>query len=315
MQVNTDIESLPKFKKAVITIGTFDGVHTGHRIILTQLVQQAKSTGGESVLITFNPHPRHIIGSPKKEPLKLINTIAEKIALLQKQEIDHLVIVPFTEAFAGQSAEDYIEHFLVKYFHPSCLIIGYDHRFGKNREGNYTLLEACKKKYNYELIEIPGKLLNDITISSTQIRTSILAGDTIAANALLGYYYFFEGKIIEGNRLGRTIGFPTANLKIEDAEKLLPGHGVYAVRVQRLQQPQPAWMHGMMNIGVRPTVDGSKQTIEVNIFDFDEEIYGEILRVEVIAHLRAEQKFSGLDALKAQLNQDKVAATFALATM
>jgi len=304
MQVHTDIEKLSLFRNAVVTIGTFDGVHTGHRIILDQLVNEAKNSGGESVLITFHPHPRHIIASQKGQ-LKLINSIPEKIELLQQLPIDHLVIVPFTKDFAEQTASDYVEQFLVKYFHPACLIIGYDHRFGKNREGNYSLLESLQEKYQYRLIEIPGKLLNDITISSTQIRSAIISGELEKAKDFLGYHYFFEGTVVEGNRLGRTIGFPTANMRVEDQEKLLPGNGVYAVRVLRMQQVSQVWLHGMMNIGVRPTVDGTRQTIEVNIFEFDEEIYGETLRIEVITHLRNEQKFSGLDALKAQLNNDR----------
>jgi len=304
MQVHTDIEKLPRFKNAVVTIGTFDGVHTGHRIILDQLVNEAKNSGCESVLITFHPHPRHIIASQKGQ-LKLINSIPEKIELLHQLSIDHLVIVPFTKDFAEQTASDYVEQFLVKYFHPVCLIIGYDHRFGKNREGNYNLLESLQEKYQYRLIEIPGKLLNDITISSTQIRSAIISGELEKAKDFLGYHYCFEGTVVEGNRLGRTIGFPTANMRVEDQEKLLPGNGVYAVRVLRMQQVSQVWLHGMMNIGVRPTVDGTRQTIEVNIFEFDEEIYGETLRIEVITHLRNEQKFSGLDALKAQLNNDR----------
>jgi riboflavin kinase/FMN adenylyltransferase len=307
MQVHTDIENLPPFRNAVVTIGTFDGVHTGHRIILDQLVHEAKSVGGESVIITFHPHPRHIISSQKGQ-LKLINTIPEKIELLQHLHIDHLVIVPFTKQFADQSAKDYVQNFLVKYFHPSCIIIGYDHRFGKNREGNYTLMEMLQEKFHYKLIEIPGKILNDITISSTQIRSAIEAGNITSANRLLGYHYFFEGEVIEGNKLGRTIGFPTANLHTQDAEKLIPGNGVYAVRVLRLQHANSVWMQGMMNIGVRPTVDGSQQTTEVNIFSFDEEIYGEKLRIEVIQHLRQEQKFDGLAGLTSQLNKDRIAA-------
>lgn len=307
MQVHTDIENLPPFRNAVVTIGTFDGVHTGHRIILDQLVHEAKSVGGESVIITFHPHPRHIIASQKGQ-LKLINTIPEKIELLQHLHIDHLVIVPFTKLFADQSAKDYVQHFLVKYFHPSCIIIGYDHRFGKNREGNYTLMEELQEQFHYKLIEIPGKILNDITISSTQIRSAIEAGNITSANRLLGYHYFFEGEVIVGNKLGRTIGFPTANLHTEDAEKLIPGNGVYAVRVLRLQHTNFIWMQGMMNIGVRPTVDGSQQSTEVNIFSFDEEIYGEKLRIEVIQYLRPEQKFDGLAGLISQLNKDRIAA-------
>lgn len=303
MQVHKHIDKLPKFRNAVVTIGTFDGVHTGHRIITQQLTEKAAAIGGESVIITFNPHPRRIVGNRISE-IRLINTIEEKIELLEKQGIDHLVIVPFTQAFAEQTALEYVEKFLVAHFHPRCLVIGYDHRFGKNREGNYQLLEALKGKHGYELVEIPAKLLNDNAISSTRIRASIINSQIEAANSYLGYAYFFEGTVIEGNKLGRTIGYPTANLRMNDSEKLMPGNGVYAVRVKRIQQ-HGDWMKGMMNIGVRPTVDGTRQTIEINIFDFDADIYGETLRIEVIGHLRAEQKFSGLDSLKAQLQKDK----------
>ncbi|HSC52717.1 MAG TPA: bifunctional riboflavin kinase/FAD synthetase [Phnomibacter sp.] len=311
MQVHTDIEKLPDFKNAVVTIGTFDGVHAGHRIILNQLVNEAKASGGESVLVTFNPHPRYIIAR-QQGTLKLINTIPEKIQLLQEIGIDHLVIVPFTKQFADLTAEDYVQHFLVKHFHPCCLIIGYDHRFGKNRHGNFALLETLQGTYKYRLIEIPVKLLNEITISSTQIRQAIAAGEIEKAKGLLSYDYFFEGLVTEGNKLGRTIGYPTANLKINDAEKLVPGNGVYAVYVSRVNRPAQPPMLGMMNIGIRPTVNGTHQTIEVNIFDFDEEIYGEFLRIQVVARLRSEQKFSGLDALKAQLLEDKKAAQLVL---
>lgn len=307
MQVHRDILKLPVFKKAVVTIGTFDGVHGGHRIIIDQLTARARETGGESVIITFNPHPRRIIGNQQSE-IRLINTVDERIELLGKLGVDHLVIIPFTSSFAALSAIEYVEHFLVQYFHPSALIIGYDHRFGRNREGNYQLLEALKEKFHFDLIEIPGKLLHDITISSTRIRTFIINNQVARANELLGYAYFFEGTIIKGNQLGRTIGFPTANLQMNDAEKLIPGNGVYAVKVYWKGNPAGHQMPGMMNIGVRPTVDGTRLMIEVNIFDFDQEIYGETLRVEVVEYLRGEQKFSGLDALKQQLQHDRLAS-------
>ena len=310
MQVHKHIDRLPDFRNAVVTIGTFDGVHNGHRIITKQLTEKAAAINGESIIITFNPHPRRIVGNQHSE-LRLINTIAEKIELLEKQGIDHLVIVPFTSEFAEQTALEYVEQFLVAHFHPRCIVIGYDHRFGKNREGNYQLLEALKSKHGYELMEIPAEVLNDNTISSTRIRTSVINSHIAAANSYLGYAYFFEGTVVEGNKLGRTIGYPTANIRMNDTEKLMPGNGVYAVRVKRMNQ-NGTWMKGMMNIGVRPTVDGTRQTVEVNIFDFDADIYGETLRIEVICHLRGEQKFSGLDSLKAQLQKDKDASQLLL---
>ncbi len=309
MNVYRDLDRLPIFTNAVITIGTFDGVHTGHQKIIQQLKEEAKKINGETVIITFHPHPRKIVGTKE---IKLINTLSEKIELLANKEIDHLVIIPFTEAFSRQSAEEYVHDFLVKKFHPHTLIIGYDHRFGKNREGDYHLLEKLSDEGKYILREIPVHVLNEISVSSTRIREAIAGSDISTANELLGYDFFFTGKVIEGNKLGKTIGYPTANLKIEDEEKLLPGDGVYAVRSTVDSQLSTDKIHnsqkGMMNIGFRPTVNGKTKTIEVNIFDFDEDIYGKELRVFVKKYLRGEQKFSGLDGLKEQLARDREAA-------
>jgi riboflavin kinase / FMN adenylyltransferase len=303
MKVYTDIKTLPAFNKPVITIGTFDGVHLGHQQIIAQLKKEAKRIGGESILVTFDPHPRKIVS---KKPLQLINTLAEKIELLQIKDIDNLVIVPFTPDFASQSAEQYVEDFLIAMFHPHTVIIGYDHRFGRDRSGDFKLLEQYAALHAFELIEIPGQVIDEATISSTKIRDALQNGKPEEAYRFLGYDYFFEGTVTEGNKLGRTIGYPTANLKIEDEDKLIPGNGVYAVTLSL-----PGNMNefnnykGMMNIGVRPTVDGTKRVIEVNIFDFNENIYGKTLQVTVKKYLRGEQKFTGLDALKEQLGKDK----------
>ncbi|HLY68791.1 MAG TPA: bifunctional riboflavin kinase/FAD synthetase [Puia sp.] len=316
MNVHRDLERLPNFKNAVITIGTFDGVHTGHQKIIQQLHNEAKKINGETIIITFHPHPRRIIGSKE---IKLINTLDERIELLSEKKVDHLVIIPFTEVFSRQSAEEYIHDFLVKKFHPHTIIIGYDHRYGKNRKGDYHLLAKLSQEENYILKEIPPHISNEISVSSTRIRDAVIIGDIETATELLGYHFFFEGRVIEGNRLGRTIGYPTANLKIKDEEKLLPGDGVYAVEVTVGFGDWP-WaksdpvrsnsllLKGMMNIGYRPTIDGKQKTIEVNIFDFDEDIYGKKLRVYVKKYLRGEQKFNGLDELKEQLAKDKVNA-------
>lgn len=305
IQVHRDLEHLPQFKNAVITIGTFDGVHLGHQQIIKLLKQEAGLTGGETVIITFHPHPRKVVSDGKSE-VKIINTLNEKTELLDRLAIDHLVVVSFNDRFANQSAEEYIEQFLVKKFHPDTIIIGYDHRFGKNRSGNYHLLEKLGEAFGYAVKEIPERVLNEITISSTKIREALLKSDVETANSFLGYVYFFEGKVEEGNKLGRTIGYPTANLFIEDEEKLVPGNGVYAVEV-RIGADKSTFK-GMMNIGVRPTVDGAKRTIEVNIFDFDKDIYGETMRVFVKYHLRGEVKFAGLEHLKEQLTKDKIEA-------
>jgi len=305
MIVYNNIHGLPLFTNPVITIGTFDGVHTGHQQILQLMKAEAAKVNGETVIITFHPHPRKII-KPGEPPIFLLNTLEEKIELLERSGIDHLVIVPFTEAFANQTAEEYIADFLVKTFHPHSIIIGYDHRFGKGRKGNYRLLKEKGSEFNYTVKEIPAQMLQEVAISSTKIRNSLLNGDIETATNYLGYPYFFSGKIIEGNKLGRTIGYPTANIQIENKDKLIPGNGVYAVEI-KIQNPRFEIENfiGMMNIGIRPTIGGIDKVIEVNIFDFADDIYGEILTITVKKHLRDEKKFSGLEALKSQLVKDK----------
>lgn len=344
MQVHRDIDHLPAFRQAVITIGTFDGVHTGHQQIIAQLKAEAAHVKGESVIITFHPHPRMIVGQQSR-PVHLLNTLDEKISLLEQKGIDHLVVVPFNDSFAHQSANDYIHHFLFSKFRPHTVIIGYDHRFGNNRQGDYHLLEQKGWELGFLVKEIPEHILNEVTISSTRIREAILANDISTANRYLGYPFFFEGTVVEGNKLGRTIGFPTANLQLPSADKLVPGNGVYAVTAivkeneqleetsiqkgnhapeqttgisnpKKLSQKNtPKLLKGMMNIGVRPTVDGSKRTIEVNLFNFNEDIYGKQLQVNVHHYLRGEVKFNGLDALKAQLANDKDTASSILASI
>jgi riboflavin kinase/FMN adenylyltransferase len=302
MKVYYNIHQLPEFKNAVITIGTFDGVHQGHQQIIQQLLQEAKAIHGTAVLISFFPHPKQVV-SLQKGPLFIINTPEEKYDLLHKQGIKHIVVVPFNKSFAEQSASSYIKNFLVDLFHPHTIIIGYDHRFGNNREGDFYLLEKESEKYGFKIKEIPEHILKNVTISSTKIRTALLAGDIDTAATYLGYLYFFSGKVIQGNQLGRTIGYPTANLEIENEQKLIPANAVYAVNIEITGRGET--YKGMMNIGLRPTVDGSKRMIEVNIFDFDEMIYGSTLKITLIKHLRNEVKFNGLDELKTQLAKDK----------
>jgi riboflavin kinase/FMN adenylyltransferase len=306
MTVYTDIQNLPIFKNAVITIGTFDGVHFGHQQILSLMKSAAKQVNGETVIITFHPHPRKIIGA-NKAPIYLLNTLDEKINLLEKYGIDHLVIIPFTEKFAQQSAEDYIADFLVNTFHPHTIIIGHDHRFGKDRTGDFQLLEDKALEFRYQVKEIPGYMLNDVTISSTKIREALLNGDIEKAHDLLSYDYYFTGKIVKGNQLGRTIGYPTANIQMMDENKLIPCNGVYSVLVSN-ENLKINQLGGMMNIGYRPTVDGNERTIEVNLFNFDRSIYDETLTITLKKYLRSEEKFSGLDKLKIQLEKDKQAA-------
>lgn len=305
IQVHKDLHHLPEFKNAVITIGTFDGVHVGHQQIIRLLKAEATNMGGETVIVTFHPHPRRVVTHGKSD-VKIINTLPEKIELLNKLGIEHLVVVAFNEEFANQTAEEYIENFLVKNFHPSTIIIGYDHKFGKNRLGDYHLLEKMGEMYGYKVKEIPEHVLNQITVSSTKIREALLQADIVSANTFLGYNYFFQGRVVEGNKLGRTIGYPTANLLIENEEKLVPANGVYSVEI--IIGVNKSALKGMMNIGVRPTVDGTKKTIEVNIFDFNEDIYGQVVQVHLNNFLRGEIKFTNLDQLKEQLAKDKINA-------
>lgn len=311
VKVHHDIEQLPVFRNAVITIGTFDGVHMGHRQILDKLKSEAAVVDGETVIITFHPHPRKIVSSTILG-IRLINTLEEKLELLQHHGIDHVVVVPFTEVFANQPAEDYIEQFLVKRFNPHTIIIGYDHRFGRDRLGDYLLLEKKAVQFGYQLLEIPKHILENISISSTNIREAILHNDTETANKLLGYEFFFSGTVVHGDKLGRQLGYPTANLKVQDEEKIIPGNGIYAVYAEVLPSQSGILtdtsnrLKGMMSIGFRPTVDGKKRVIEVNIFDFTSEIYDQSLRVYVKQYLREEIKFDGLESLIKQIDQDKV---------
>jgi riboflavin kinase/FMN adenylyltransferase len=302
MNVYKDITKLPAFKNAVITIGTFDGVHQGHLQIIRQLVEEARKVDGTPVVITFYPHPKRVVETGRK-PIFILNTLEEKTALLAHAGIEHLVVVPFSQEFAEQPAADYVKNFLVNNFHPHTIIIGYDHRFGRNREGDYHLLEAMAADHQYQVKEIPEHVLRDVTISSTRIREALLEGNVEKANEFLGYRYFFTGLVTEGNKLGRTIGYPTANLQIQDDQKLVVGNGVYAVQV--VVENMPGVFGGMMNIGIRPTIDGTKRAIEVNIFAFDEMIYDRLVTVTMLARLRDEVKFNGLEALKAQLAKDK----------
>lgn len=319
MKVYYSTAGMPAFKRAVLTIGTFDGVHLGHRQILDQLKGEAARIGGETVIITFHPHPRKVV-SAQQPDFHLLNTIEERIELLDQYGIDHMVIVPFTPDFAQQTPAEYIEHFLVEKFHPHSIIIGYDHRFGQGRTGNYKLLEAYSERLGFKLLEIPGHVIDENTVSSTRIRQALLNSEVSQANGLLGYDYFFEGTVVSGNQLGRVLGYPTANLQIENAEKLVPGNGIYVVAATLVDLPSSASrqpsvqadgspvkpvLKGMMSIGIRPTITDNTRTIEVNLFNFNADIYGRCLRVYVMHYLRPEVRFSGLDPLKEQLAKDK----------
>lgn len=312
MQVHTDIEALPRFREAVVTIGTFDGVHLGHQRIIAGMKEEAAKLGGETVIVSFHPHPRKVVDTDHRGIL-LLTTIEERTSLLSAMGIDHLVIVPFTRSFSEMSPAEYVEHFLVERIHPATVIIGYDHRFGKGRQGDYRLLEDyCSQGY-FGLKEIPRQLLDDVTVSSTLIRNALLSGDIDKANSLLGYDFSFEGLVRHGDHRGRTLGFPTANLHLPSPEKIIPGNGVYIVEV-RVAHPgpltppaseRPLLMKAMMNIGTRPTVDGQTRTIEVHLLDFNGDLYDATLKVIVRSFLREEKKFNGLEELKQQLEEDR----------
>ena len=301
MNVFYGLNNLPQFVHAVITIGTFDGVHKGHQVILQNIVKKAKETHGESVIITFEPHPRFVI-SPNQKNIFLLNTLDEKIENLKKQNIDNLVIVNFTKEFANMEADEYIKNFLIEKFHPHTIIIGFDHQFGRNRQGNFKMLEDYKNQYLFCLEEIPMQVIEENKISSTKIREAILIGDVEKAKRYLGENYTIEGKVVEGEKRGRQIGYPTANIEIQNPYKLMPAKGVYAVRVCI----DSKHFDGMMNIGNNPTfVDTNKLFLEVNIFNFDEDIYGKIIKVFFVKRIRDEKKFLSVNELILAIDEDK----------
>lgn len=304
MRVFRDLNNLPSFNNSVITIGTFDGVHLGHQKLIERITAQAKRIGGESIIITFHPHPRIVI-NPEDKSLRLLNTIEEKIALLEQYGVDNVVVVPFSRDFSEQAAEEYVSNFLVKNFQPKYIVIGYDHRFGKDRSGDYLLLEKMKGQYGYELEEINKETLDDIEISSTKIRKALAEGDVSLANDLLGHRYTVGGNIVKGFQNGRKLGYPTANIQVADAYKLIPRMGVYAVLVRYKDEV----LKGMLNIGFNPTFEGKQQTVEVNILDFDKDIYGETLVLEFVKYTRPELKFNSLADLITAIDNDKVEIT------
>lgn len=284
-----------------MTVGTFDGIHFGHQKIIDSLKSLANEEDGESVMLTFSPHPRLVLFHENNN-LKLINTLDEKINRLESSGIDHLIIYPFTKDFSRISALEYVRDFLVKEIKVSTLIIGYDHQFGRNREGNFEYLKELSELYGFDVKEISAQDINDINVSSTKIRKAIELGDIPLANEYLGYTFPLIGKVIEGKKLGNTIGFPTANLLIEDKTKIIPKPGAYVVYVEVDGNRYKA----MLNIGKNPTIDESEQEkIEVNLFDFDGNLYQKTIKVEFIERLRDEVKFDSLDALKNQLRLDK----------
>ncbi|PXY44572.1 bifunctional riboflavin kinase/FAD synthetase [Flavobacterium hydrophilum] len=295
-------ESINEFhsnKKTILTLGTFDGVHIGHKKILERLNQNTENGKYESLVLTFFPHPRMVL--QEKSEIKLLNTIQEKSKLLEATGIENLVIHPFNESFSRLTAEEFVHSILVDQFHIQKIIIGHDHRFGRNRTANIDNLIAFGAEYGFEVEQISAQEIQDVSVSSTKIRKALQEGNMALANEYLGYAYFLTGEVVKGKQLGRTIGFPTANIQIEEEYKLIPKNGVYVVKTFINHKE----VFGMMNIGFNPTVNGQKQTIEVNIFDFDADIYGQKLEISLLKYLREEQKFGSVDLLKEQLNQDK----------
>ena len=298
MRIFLPNDTLPNFRNAVITIGTFDGVHCGHQQIIRHLKQVAQQYEGETVLITFEPHPRLLLG---KDTFELLSPDTEKYQLLRHFGLDNVAVTAFTPQFSQQTPQEYVADFLVKNFAPRCIVIGYDHRFGQNRAGDFVLLEQLATQYGFDVAEIPKQLVDDMAVSSTKIRHALHSGNVRLAQHLLGYDYPLSGTVVRGRQLGRTIGYPTANIAVANPLKLVPANSVYAVQVLHNKQKYG----GMLNIGTRPTVDGTNRTIEVHIFDFDEDIYDQTLQVNFVQRLRNEQKFDGLDALIAQLKKDE----------
>ena len=280
MKVIENYKNFTDTRKSIVTIGTFDGVHIGHQEIIAQLVATAKKNNANSVLLTFFPHPRMML--QKDNSIKLINTIDERIEILEKTGLDFLIIHPFDKDFSRLTAFDFVRDILVNHLNTSQLVIGYDHRFGRNREGDFEQLEEYGEMYDFVVQEIPAQDINAISVSSTKIRKALAEGDISKVSKYLGHPFTLSGKVVSGEKLGNTIGYPTANLEIEESYKLIPKKGAYLVR----SILYGAEVYGMMNIGVRPTVQGGHQTIETHFFDFDRDLYGQDLQIDLLDFLR-----------------------------
>ena len=301
MQIHYDLNNF-KALNPVVTIGTFDGVHLGHREVISELKRLSSHSMGESVVFTFEPHPRIVI-TPQEDTIRLLSTKDEKIRLMDEIGIDHLVIYPFTKEFSRLTYDEFVEKILVGSMNISSLVVGYDHRFGQGRKGDFNSLEMLSKTLDFKVEQLSQLVVNNKIVSSTKIRLALGVGDITKANHFLGYQYTLSGKVVEGNKLGRQLGFPTANIDTGDSHKLVPGDGVYAVTVQTGGNI----FNGMLNIGVRPTVNSNAdhKTIEVHIFNFDQDIYHSEITVHFVEKIRDEQKFEGLDQLKEQLKNDQ----------
>tara|TARA_B100000787_G_scaffold111514_1_gene82999 strand:+ start:7 stop:963 length:957 start_codon:yes stop_codon:yes gene_type:complete len=300
VKVYHSIDQFPSDIKSVLTLGTFDGVHKGHRYVLNRMNEIAQNEGGESVLLTFYPHPRHVL-QPEDQKLKLLNTIDEKIKELEKSGIQHFIIHEFTKDFSRTKSVNFIRDLLVNKLNMKHMVVGYDHHFGRNREGSYIELKELSELYNFKLEQIPPQDESEVTVSSTKIRKLLSAGIIEKANACLGYDYLINGVVVVGNKIGRTIAYPTANILIENKWKLIPGDGVYVVKVV-LKNKQ---YFGMLNIGNKPTLDQGKHSLEVHIFDFSDDVYDFDIKVEFLKRLRDEKQFDSLVDLRSQLKIDE----------
>lgn len=310
MKIYYSPEDFVRIQNAVVTSGTFDGVHIGHQKILRRLAEVAAKISGETIVITFWPHPRHVL-KPDEAGHLLLNTFEEKAALLKEQGINHLLRIPFTKEFSQLSSQDFISNILVDRIGTKKLVIGYDHRFGRNREGSFEELKLNGPKYGFDVEEIPRQDIDNVAVSSSRIRLALAEGDIATANHFLGRPYALSGRVVKGDKLGRMLGFPTANIDVDSHLKLVPADGIYA-SIATIGHER---FKGMLYIGNRPTVDGTKMSIEVNIFDFDREIYGETIKVELVSTIRKDSQFHDLEALKAQMVRDKDAALAVLSSM
>lgn len=302
MEIYYNLNNYTSTKKAFVTLGTFDGLHTGHQKVLKNLVAKAHQNNAEAVLLTFFPHPRMVL--QKEIDIKLINTLDERIQLLKNIGLDVLIVQEFNTKFSNQTAYNFVKNILVSKLNTAHLIIGYDHHFGKNREGNLSQLKSYAQKFNFKISEISKLDINNIAVSSTKIRLAIEQGNMVDANTYLGYPFMLTGEIVKGKNLGEKIGFPTANLFIKEAYKLLPKTGAYIVKSEIDEQT----VFGMMNIGYRPTVAGKNQTIEIHFFNLNQNLYGKIIQIDVLSFLRNEIKFDSVAALQEQLQLDKATA-------
>ncbi|TPD68549.1 bifunctional riboflavin kinase/FAD synthetase [Flavobacterium microcysteis] len=300
MNIFNNIQDFKPNRPTVATLGTFDGVHLGHKKIIERLTQEAEKSNTESLVLTFFPHPRMVLQG--NSDIQLLNTIQEKAELLKNIGLQNLIIHPFDQSFSQLGAEEFVKTILVDRFNIKKIIIGHDHRFGKNRSADINDLIAYGKIYDFEVEQISAEEIDEVSISSTKIRKALLSGDIQLANEYLGYNYFITGTVVKGRQLGRTIGFPTANLKIEEDYKLIPLNGVYIVKSYWNGKE----VFGMMNIGTNPTVDGKERTIETNFLDFEEDLYGKEMRIYFLQRIRSEEKFDSIDTLKAEIENDKI---------